>query len=825
MMFLKSLDRRLCRHCAAMLFLSSVVALPFHVKAQEQAKQDRDPRPNILFIFSDDHGAQTISSYGSNRNRTPNLDRLATDGIRFANCFCTNSICAPSRATILTGKHTHMNGHTTNERIFDSRQETFPHLLQEAGYQTALIGKWHLNAEPKGFNYWDILINQGVYYNPPMIQNGKYVEREGYTTDIITDLTLDWLENGRDSRKPFLLLSHHKAPHRQWEPPLRYLTLYDDSLMPEPPTLFDDWSNRSSAWSHAEISIDRLWPGDLHLEIPDYLLTPKQRAVWDSVYEPKNKAFFDAKLSGNALRRWKYQRFAKDYLRSVQAIDDGVGRLLDYLDQEGLAKNTIVIYSSDQGWFLGEHGIFDKRWMYEESLRMPLLVQWPGVIEPGSVNTDLVQSVDFAQTLLEIASVKSPPDMQGRSLAPLLKGERPGDWRTSVYYQFFEDEGAHRVPRHYGVRNDRYKLIHYYKLDEWELFDLLRDPDELVSVYGRPEYKTIMNELTLEIDRLRGEVKVTADADREVDVFQKYQQGRFKFMSLLGKLPSRWNLKVERVNLKKYDMYTRELVRYVVGDQRIEAFILVPNQRDGLLPAVLAVHPGRETGTREFGKSALVGDAGDPDLSFGLDLCKNGYIVMIPDRFGFESRRLVSRGSKMGIAKEDELVAQAASAFLMNGSTLLGQEMMELWAAQNYLAKRPEVFYTRTGVMGYGEGGILASILSFINEEILVTVSVDGIRRLDDWRGKTGACDLFTLQGISAWGDVDEILTSIYPRPFLALSSQYNPDTLLHKARERYKDLDFTGHFQHRHFGLRRSHLTAEMRNEAFRWFDRWTKE
>jgi len=294
------------------------------VLAVNLAAQHKEARPNILFIFTDDHGAQTISAYGSYRNRTPGLDRLASEGIRFANCFCTNSICAPSRATILTGKHTHINGHTTNERIFDIRQQTFPQLLRQAGYQTALIGKWHLNSEPKGFDYWDILINQGVYYNPPMIRNGSYMVHEGYTTDIITDLTLDWLKNQRDTKKPFLLLSQHKAPHREWDPALRHLTMFDDSLMPEPPTLFDDWSNRSTAWTYAEMSIEKnMWPRDLHVEIPPGLLTPEQRAAWDAAYGPKNEAFRAAKLTGKELVKWKYQRYAKDYLRTVAAVDEG----------------------------------------------------------------------------------------------------------------------------------------------------------------------------------------------------------------------------------------------------------------------------------------------------------------------------------------------------------------------------------------------------------------------------------------------------------------------------------------------------------------------
>lgn len=799
--------------------LALIPATDIRVDAQQAG---RETRPNILFIFTDDHGAQTISAYGSNRNRTPNMDRLATGGMRFANCFCTNSICAPSRATVITGKHTHITGHTTNERIFDNRQQTFPKLLQQAGFETALIGKWHLNVEPTGFDYWDILINQGVYYNPPMIRNGQYMEHEGYTTDIITDLTLEWLQNRRDAAKPFLLLSQHKAPHREWDPALRHLGMFRDTLLPEPPTLFDDWSNRSSAWTKAEMSINHLWPRDLHLVVPDFLLTPKQRAVWDSAYGPANEAFRKARLAGTALTRWKYQRFAKDYLRTVASVDEGIGRVLDYLHESGLAKNTVVIYSSDQGWFLGEHGMFDKRWMYEETFRMPLLVRWPGVVKPGSVNADLVQNVDFAPTLLELAGVPVPPEMQGKSLVPLLKGTTPPDWRRSVYYQFFEDEGAHKVPRHYGVRTDRYKLIHFYKLDEWELFDLKNDPQELNSLYGKPGYEQVTAELKEEIRRLQGEANVTADADREVDVFQKHQQARWKFLSLLGKLPSRWNVKFETVRVEEFADYHRELLRYTVGAERIEAFVLVPKRRTSQLPAILALHPGREGGTYEFGKSRLAGIAGSKQFAFAADLCRKGYVVMIPDRFGFESRR--NRGAQPEAATEDARVAEAARSFLVNGSTMLGQQLMEFWVATDYLAKRPEVHYTRIGAMGYGEGGLLASLLSYINEEIWATVSIDGVRRFADWKNDAGVCDLLTVPGLQSWGDIDLVLASMYPRPHLALTSSGSVDQLFSLADKRYRDLDYSERNAYKHFGLQRMQLSSPMRVEAFAWLDRWLK-
>ncbi|HUT95353.1 MAG TPA: sulfatase/phosphatase domain-containing protein [Thermoguttaceae bacterium] len=466
---------------------------------------DAPKRPNVLFVFTDDHASHAISAYGSKVNQTPHIDRLATEGMIFQNCFVTNSICAPSRAVIQTGKHSHVNGVIDNAVEFDTSQQTFPKLLQKAGYQTAIIGKWHLKAEPTGFDYWRVLVGQGTYYNPRFRTPDGPFNPTGYTTDVITDLALEWLDKGRDPSKPFMLMYQHKAPHREWLPGPDHLTMYDDVEIPEPPTLFDDYTGRTSAALWASMTIARHMNDlDLKLVLPRYL-NDEQRERIEAAYRPKNEAMRKANLQGKDLVRWKYQRYLKDYLRAIASVDDNLGRVLEYLDRSGLAQNTVVIYNSDQGFYLGDHGWFDKRWMYEESLRMPLLVRWPGVVKPGSENRDLVQNLDFAETFLDVAGVPVPDDMQGRSLVPLLKGQTPNDWRKSVYYHYYEFPGWHDVARHYGVRTDRHKLVHYYDVGEWELFDLQKDPDELGSVYDDPAYAGVVAELKAELGRLRKE--------------------------------------------------------------------------------------------------------------------------------------------------------------------------------------------------------------------------------------------------------------------------------------------------------------------------------
>ena len=483
--------------------------LPLLLLAAPAAAADR---PNFLFIFSDDHAYQALSAYGHPLKLldTPHLDRLAASGVRFDRCLVPNSICGPSRATVLTGKYSHANGFFNNAGgRFDGSQPTMPKMLQAAGYQTAVIGKWHLVSDPTGFDHWHILPGQGVYYNPPMVRDGRRVKHQGYTTDLLTDFSLDWLK-GRDKSKPFLLMCQHKAPHREWAPALRHLGHDKDRRYPEPPTLFDDYTGRGVAEHKQDMTIAKtMTDRDLKL-VPEPGLTPDQTAAWDAYYEPRNKAFRDAKPEGKELVRWKYNRYLHDYLGCVKAVDESVGKLLDYLDAEGLADNTVVVYASDQGFFLGEHGWFDKRWIYEESLRTPCLVRWPGVSKPGTATTALASNLDFAPTFLDAAGLPVPKDMHGRSLRPLLAGPPPADWRKSFYYHYYEHPGPHAVARHYGVVTDRYKLVRFYEpgYEALELFDRRTDPHELTSVYGKPEYAAVTRELEAELARLRAELKV-----------------------------------------------------------------------------------------------------------------------------------------------------------------------------------------------------------------------------------------------------------------------------------------------------------------------------
>lgn len=498
--------------------------------AMMPARKLPGPKPNILFIFTDDHAVQSISAYGSKINKTPNIDRIAREGVTFERCFCGNSICAPSRAAVLTGKHSHVNGLMTNGTNFDGGQPTLPKYLKQAGYQTALIGKWHLRSTPTGFDHWQILPGQGSYYNPDFLTaGGKKTRHEGYVTDITTDMAIDWLDKKRDASKPFLLMCQHKAPHRIWAPGPDHLTLYDDVDIPEPDTLFDDYANRSGALKDNEMMIAKHMMYDYDLKVTgskekDALgrsfanferkrMTPQQRRQWDAAYDPKNEKFKAEKPTGKDLVRWKYQRYIKDYLRCIASVDDNVGRLLDYLDAKGLADNTVVVYSSDQGFYLGEHGWYDKRWMYEESFRMPFIVKWPGVGKAGGRTRALAQNIDFAPTFLDAAGVPVPEDMQGTSLKPLMGGKMPSDWRKSIYYHYYE-RGEHHVPAHEGVRTGRYKLISFYDTGEWEMFDLEKDPQEMVSVYEEPDYAPIVKMMKAELARLKAAYKVPAPTPR-----------------------------------------------------------------------------------------------------------------------------------------------------------------------------------------------------------------------------------------------------------------------------------------------------------------------
>ena len=453
------------------------------------------PQPNILYIMADDHAAHAISAYGSHINRTPNIDRVASGGVRFTNCFCTNSICTPSRAAILTGQYGHKNGVYTLNDSLDPHRNHVAKELQKAGYQTAMIGKWHLESTPTGFDYWNILPGQGVYYDPTLIDADGTKKYTGYCTDLIGDFTLNWLKQ-RDPKKPFFAMCHHKAPHRPCEPAPKYQDWLSGDTIPEPDNLFDHYEGKPR--SVAAVTMK----------------------VGEDMNETDVKQPIPKDLHGDALRKWGYQLFIKDYLRCVRCLDDNVGRLLDYLDSEKLSNNTIVIYTSDQGFFLGDHGWFDKRLMYEESIRMPFLIRYPGVLRPGAVNRDLILNIDFAPTFLDYAGVKAPAEMQGRSFRRSLEGHTPRDWRKSFYYRYWmHNTSDHHVPAHYGLRTERWKLIYYYGKPlgmkganppdtepDWEFFDMKIDPREMHNLYHDPKYAELIKKLKGELDERQREV-------------------------------------------------------------------------------------------------------------------------------------------------------------------------------------------------------------------------------------------------------------------------------------------------------------------------------
>jgi arylsulfatase A-like enzyme len=446
------------------------------------------PQPNIVYMMADDHAAHAISAYGSRINKTPNIDRIAAGGVRFSNCFCTNSICTPSRAAILTGQYSNKNGvYTLNDRLDPSRNHVAKE-LQKAGYQTAMIGKWHLASDPTGFDYWNILPGQGVYYDPTFIEPSGRKKYTGYCTDLIGDFSIDWLKR-RDPKKPFFLMSHHKAPHRPWQPGPKYQDWLKDETVPEPDNLFDHYEGKPRAVAAVTMK------------------------VGEDMQQTDVKQPFPKDLHGDALRKWAYQLYIKDYLRCIRSVDDQVGRMLDYLESERMADNTIVIYTSDQGFFLGDHGWFDKRLMYEESLRMPFLIRYPGMLKPGTVNRDMVLNIDFAPTFLGFAGAKAPAEMQGRSFVPNLEGHTPKDWRKSMYYRYWmHNTSDHHVPAHYGLRTDRWKLIYYYGKPlgmtganppdtepDWELYDTKNDPREMHNLYRDPKYAGLIQKLKEEL--------------------------------------------------------------------------------------------------------------------------------------------------------------------------------------------------------------------------------------------------------------------------------------------------------------------------------------
>jgi len=504
--------------------------------------------PNIIFIFTDDHATEAISAYGERFDEvapTPNIDRIAKEGMIFDNSFCGNSICGPSRATILTGKHSHLNGFLDNNNSrFDGTQPTFPKMLQDAGYETAMIGKWHLISDPTGFNYWEILPGQGSYYNPDFIQmDGSKKRFEGYVTDIVADKSIEWIKNRKDKNKPFILMSQQKAPHRAWVPALRHMDLFDDVEIPEPETLFDDYANRIEALSKQAMEIEDhfFWSNDMLLpgkatdsRFMDGLasselkrMTPEQKQAFDAAYGAENQALIDAlpDMSDEDLTRWKYQRYIKNYLRCIRGVDENIGRILDYLDESGLAENTIVIYSSDQGFYLGEHGWYDKRWMFEESLEMPFIIKWPGVVKPGIRTDVLIQNIDYAPTFLDIAGAPIPVDMQGVSLVPVFKndGKAPANWRDAIYYQY-SGEATHSVAEHDGVRSSRYKLMYFPETKEWMLFDLEKDPQEMKNVVSEKDYAPILAQMKELYAKMRNKYEVTPSTYPQ----QRWKEGWWK---------------------------------------------------------------------------------------------------------------------------------------------------------------------------------------------------------------------------------------------------------------------------------------------------------
>jgi arylsulfatase A-like enzyme len=517
-----------------LLILSSVTAIFFAFKTKKKK------RPNIVFIMSDDHAYQAISAYDKRLTSTPNIDRIANEGMLFKNACVTNSICAPSRAVILTGKHSHINGKIDNYFPFDTTNITFPQILQKNGYQTAMFGKLHFGNNPKGFDEFQILPDQGNYYNPDFITKKEGKKKlTGYVTDLITDITLNWLKNERDEDKPFFLAYLHKAPHREWLPAERHFKEYLTKTFPEPETLFDNYEGRGSASKQAEMNLltHMNWAGDSKIfpENMDKLgikeshkydkgnyratvgrMNPEQRKVWDEAYGKMNAEFVKnfPKMTEKDKMKWRYQRYMQDYLGSIASVDEGVGQVLDFLKKNNLEENTIVVYTSDQGFYLGEHGWFDKRFIFDESFKTPLLIKWPGVIKAGSQNSQMVQNLDFAQTFLEAAGIKPPSDMQGESLIPIFNGKGK-NFRDAAYYHYYEYPSVHMVKRHYGIVTEKYKLVHfYYDVDEWELYDRTNDKNEMKNVYNDPKYASIKADLHKKLAALRVKYKDSETLDK-----------------------------------------------------------------------------------------------------------------------------------------------------------------------------------------------------------------------------------------------------------------------------------------------------------------------
>ncbi|WP_339708732.1 sulfatase [uncultured Kriegella sp.] len=526
----------------------SIAAFTIFGCEQGEKKAPEKKRPNIVFIMSDDHAYQAISAYDKRLINTPNIDRIANEGMLFTNACVTNSICAPARATILTGKHTHINGKIDNRMPFDTTQVTFPQLFKKAGYQTAMFGKLHFGNSPKGVDEFLILPGQGHYINPDFITKNGDTTITGYVTDIITDLSINWLDKQRDSDKPFMLAYLHKAPHRPWWPRPDKFEEFSKKTFPLPETLFDNYENRGTAAKTAEMNLlthmqyghdSKIWPetieamGGVEPKVEQQQAsvynefnrgTEEQKSAYKVILDSINEDFKSRwpSMTDKEKMIWKYQRYMQDYLGSISSVDDNVGRFLDYLDESGLAENTIVVYTSDQGFYLGEHGWFDKRFIYDESFKTPLLIRWPNEIKAGTTNEEMVQNLDFAQTFLEAAQIEAPDDMQGESLMPLLKGQNDQWNREAVYYHYYEYPSVHMVKRHYGIVTKEYKLVHfYYDVDEWELYDRKKDPNEMNNVYNDPEYASVVEKLHKELEELRKKYKDSSTLDQHyIDIYK-----------------------------------------------------------------------------------------------------------------------------------------------------------------------------------------------------------------------------------------------------------------------------------------------------------------
>ena len=497
-------------------------------------------RPNIIFIMTDDHTTQAMSCYGGNLIETPNMDRIADEGMRFDNCYATNALSGPSRACILTGKFSHKNGFTDNASTFDGSQLTFPKVMRENGYATGVVGKWHLISKPQGFDHWSILLGQneqGNYFKPVFYENGTVVKEDGYVTDVITDKAIEFIDDVHDE-KPFMLMLHHKAPHRNWMPAPRHLGIFNDTVFPEPETLFDDYVGRGEAarsqdmnigntlddeWDLKLLTREEILAGDNRLH-DVYIRMPEEvQHKWDSVYAPRIAEYRSGKLQGDELVRWKYQQYMRDYLATAMSVDESIGRVMEYLEEIGELDNTVIVYTSDQGFFLGEHGWFDKRFMYEECLRMPFVIRYPKMIKAGSTSKAICMNVDFGPTFLDLAGIEVPSEMQGRSFRKVLekKGRIPAGWREAAYYHYYEYPAEHSVKRHYGIRTSDCKLIHFYNdIDQWEMYDMKADPQEMRNVYDDPAYADKRAKMHRILEQVQQEYEDTDPCEKELILFK-----------------------------------------------------------------------------------------------------------------------------------------------------------------------------------------------------------------------------------------------------------------------------------------------------------------